>query len=63
MLVVQVHRIHEGTVEIHLQLMGGSVPDANGARSPMSIEVEQFLLRQVPSPVNSIDELQGTVGI
>ena len=63
MLVVEVDGVHELAVDIELQLVVGAVPEPDGPRAAVAVEVIQGLFSQVLASVYPVHELQRPVGL
>ena len=57
-LVVEVHGVHQLTVDVELELVGGAVSDANRMRAAVTLEVVENLLFQVRPAVDPVHDLE-----
>ena len=55
--VIEVERVHQLAVDIELELLGGSVSDADGAGSFVPFPMIERNLGQIVTPVNSVHRL------
>src|SRR5215216_5831417 len=60
-LVVEVDGVHQLAVDVELQLVVGAVPDPDRARTTVTLQVIQGLLRQVSASVDAVHQLKRAV--
>ena len=58
-LVEQVHRVDQLAVDVELELVGRAVPDPDGRRAPIALEVVEHLLGNLGAPVDGVHDLEG----
>src|SRR5262249_24781473 len=57
-LVVEVDGVHQLAVDVELELLRGAVPDPDGRRPAVALEVRQLELLEVGAPVDPVHDLE-----
>jgi hypothetical protein len=56
-LVAQVHGVHEFAINIELELGRRAIADPHRRRAQVALQMREFLLRKIRTPVDAVHDL------